>query len=67
MRTGLYYPFCMKQQRNKFVIPVLYLKNLELKPNVLDAHKSCKVIISQHSLHSNYGKVARTYHYLCNL
>ena len=40
---------------------------LRLKSTILDACKTCTVIISQPTLHSDNGKVALTNHYLCNL
>ena len=41
-------------------------KLLQLKSKILDARKSCKVIISQPTLRSDNGKAALTNH-ICNL
>ena len=42
-------------------------KLLQLKSAILDARKSCKVIISQPTLRSDNGKAALTNHHICNL
>ena len=42
-------------------------KLLQLKSNILNARKSCKVIVSQPTLRSGNGKAALANHYLCNL
>ena len=42
-------------------------KLLQLKSKILNARKSCKVIISQPTLRSDNGKAALTNHHICNL
>ena len=42
-------------------------KLLQLKSRILDARKSCKVVISKLTLRFNNGKAALTNHRLCNL
>ena len=42
-------------------------KLLRLKTIILDARKSCEVIISQPNLRSDNGKTALTNHHLCKL
>ena len=42
-------------------------KLLQLKSKILNACKSCKVIISEPTLRSDNGKAALTNHHICNL
>ena len=42
-------------------------KHLRLKSIIFDARKSCKGIILQSTLRSDYGKGVLTNHHLCNL
>ena len=42
-------------------------KLLQLKSKIINARKSCKVIISQPTLRSDNGKAALTNHHICNL
>ena len=42
-------------------------KLLQLKSKIINARKSCKVIISQPTLRSGNGKAALTNHHICNL
>ena len=42
-------------------------KLLRLKSTILDALKSCKVVISRPTLRSGNGKAALTNHHFCNL
>ena len=42
-------------------------KLLQLKLTILDARKSCKVLILQPTWHSDNGKAALTNHQICNL
>ena len=45
----------------------IFGKLSELKSTILDACKSCKVIVSQPTLCPDNGKAALTNHHLCNL
>ena len=55
------------QQRNKFDDPRYIWQTLTIKKKIVDALKSCKVIISQPTLRSHNEKAALTNHRLCNL
>ena len=54
---------------NTMNLTVRYIldKLLRLKSTILDARKSCKVIIPQPTLRSDIGIAALTYYHLCNL